>query len=201
VLVLHGLRLRGFVPNDAVAEALGVDGERAGEELAALEAEGFVQRRNGRVSGFSLTAAGRVVHERALAEELDAHGVRDAVDGCYRRFLEENGEVLELCSEWQVREVGGALVLNDHDDAIYDASIVRRLAALDERIQPVCAELGRALGRLARYGPGLRHARDRVQSGDGRYVAAPELPSYHALWFELHEDLLVTLGLERSGAG
>jgi hypothetical protein len=24
------------------------------------------------------------------------------------------------------------------------------------------------------------------------------LPSYHAVWFELHEDLLTTLGLDRS---
>ena len=50
----------------------------------------------------------------------------------------------------------------------------------------------------ARYGPRLRRAVERVEAGDGEWFTKPSLPSYHSVWFELHEDLLSTLGLDRS---
>jgi hypothetical protein len=37
-----------------------------------------------------------------------------------------------------------------------------------------------------------------VQAGDAAYFAAPMIASYHTVWFELHEDLLATLGIARS---
>lgn len=200
VLALHGLRLKGFAPIDIVADTLSLDVDDVGEQLAALLADGLVQHRDGRVSGFSLTAAGRIEHHRLLAEELDGLGMRATVERCYGRFLEQNDELLELCTAWQLREVDGASVVNDHGDPTYDSTIIDRLAVLDDRIQPVCAELGEVLARLARYGPNLRRARDRVEAGEGGYFTAPMLPSYHTVWFELHEDLLTTLGLERTGA-
>jgi hypothetical protein len=198
VLALHELRLKGFVPADAVGETAGAGAADVVAQLQALVAEGLVQRRDGRVAGFSLTGAGRDAHRRALAAELDALGVRARVDRCYRRFLERNRELLELCTAWQVRELGGATVANDHADPAYDRRIVASLAAVDDDVQPVCAELGETLGRLGRYGPGLRHARERVEAGDAQYFTTPAFPSYHSLWFELHEDLLTTLGLERT---
>jgi hypothetical protein len=199
VLVLHGLRLKGFAPTETVADTVGIDAGRVGKQLAVLLAEGLVRQRDGRVSGFSLTAAGRVEHERLLAEELDGAGMRATVEHCYGRFLDQNEELLELCTAWQVRELDGAPAVNDHSDSDYDLAVIGRLARLDDRIQPVCAALGEALARLARYGPGLQTAREQVQAGDVTYFTAPMLPSYHAVWFELHEDLLVTLGLERTG--
>jgi pyruvate, orthophosphate dikinase len=38
----------------------------------------------------------------------------------------------------------------------------------------------------------------RVEAGEGDWFAKPVMPSFHTVWFELHEDLLTTLGLERS---
>ena len=38
-----------------------------------------------------------------------------------------------------------------------------------------------------------------VGGGDTRFVASPRVDSYHSVWFELHEDLLATLGFERTG--
>ena len=34
-------------------------------------------------------------------------------------------------------------------------------------------------------------------SGDTDWFTKPMLPSYHTVWFEMHEDLLSTLGIER----
>jgi hypothetical protein len=200
VLALHELRLKGFVPVEMVGDTVGTGARDVAAQLQVLVAEGLVQHRDGRMSGFSLTAAGRAEHRRALAAELDAHGMRAAVDRCYRRFLAHNREVLELCTAWQVRDVDGRSVANEHDDPAYDRHIIDSLGRVDDQVQPVCVELGEALGRFARYGPGLRHARERVEAGDGSYFTAPALPSYHSLWFELHEDLLATLGLERTAA-
>jgi hypothetical protein len=62
----------------------------------------------------------------------------------------------------------------------------------------VCDRLGGALDRYRPYGPRLGHAVERVRAGDGAWFTAPAIPSYHTVWFELHEDLLATLGLDRA---
>jgi len=36
-----------------------------------------------------------------------------------------------------------------------------------------------------------------VQGGDGEWFTKPTVDSYHTVWFELHENLLATLGIER----
>ena len=36
-----------------------------------------------------------------------------------------------------------------------------------------------------------------LRAGDGRYAASPRIDSLHQVWFELHQDLLLTLGRER----
>jgi hypothetical protein len=37
-----------------------------------------------------------------------------------------------------------------------------------------------------------------VLTGDHDWFTKPILASYHTVWFELHEDLLATLGLDRA---
>ena len=53
------------------------------------------------------------------------------------------------------------------------------------------------LPRFARYAPRLTNAVDRVRAGEVDWFTKPVLDSYHTVWFELHEDLLATLGIER----
>jgi hypothetical protein len=43
----------------------------------------------------------------------------------------------------------------------------------------------------------LNAALDRISAGDNDYVSGVRVDSYHTVWFELHEDLLATLGIER----
>ena len=58
--------------------------------------------------------------------------------------------------------------------------------------------MGELLERFARYEPRLSTAVHRVESGERDWFTKPLIDSYHTVWFELHEDLLSTLGKERA---
>lgn len=196
-LVMHGLRLKGFAEPPSVAETVGIAEAAAKPALDQLVADGLATYRDGRLSGFSLTSDGRAEHARLLSEELDAHGVRDAVHAAYRRFLGHNGQLLTVCTAWQLRDVEGESTINDHSDAAYDAGVIEQLAEVHGQVRPICEELAASLQRYALYGPRLGAALDRVRAGDTDWFTKPMIASYHTIWFELHEDLLATLGIER----
>jgi hypothetical protein len=59
-------------------------------------------------------------------------------------------------------------------------------------------ELGRVLARFGVYDQRFDHAAVRVASGDHDWFTKPSIDSYHTVWFELHENLLATLGIDRS---
>jgi hypothetical protein len=105
--------------------------------------------------------------------------------------------VLDACSRWQVREVAGVAVRNDHRDPDYDARVVGDLAALHSRVGPLCDDLADVLERYGPYHDQLSRAVAKVEAGERDWFTKPRLASYHTVWFELHEDLLTTLGLDR----
>ncbi len=198
LLVLHGLRLKGVVEADALADAVGITTAEAASLLRDLETDGLVAHRSGALTGWTLTPDGRAEQSRLVGAEVDATDTRGTVSGAYERFRALNAGVLDACSRWQVRTIGGRQVRNDHRDATYDAGVVADLEHLQQRADPLCDDLADALDRFGGYGPQLRHAVQRVESGDGDWFTKPMMPSFHTVWFELHEDLLTTLGLERS---
>lgn len=198
LLVLRGLRLKGVVPLDGLADATGLPSTEVEPVLAVLAGDGFVALRTGALAGWALTPAGRLELERLLADEVDGADARDAVTDAYRRFRALNGSVLDACSRWQVRDIDGRPVVNDHRDAAYDAAVVADLARLQQAADPVCDDLAATLDRYEPYGPALRRAVRHVAAGDGDWFTKPVMPSYHTVWFELHEDLLATLGLDRT---
>jgi hypothetical protein len=196
--VLHGLRLKGVAEVESVAEVAALPVARAQGVLAELAGTGLVVHREGRFGGWSITPSGRSEHERLVATEVDQAGVRDEIEAAYRRFLVLNPELLAVCTRWQVRDGDGSSVVNDHDDASYDAAVVEELAALHARALPVLDELAAQLPRFGRYRPALTEALTAVRAGQLDMFTKPLAPSYHTLWFELHEDLLATLGLDRT---
>jgi hypothetical protein len=200
-LVLHGLRLKGFADAGAIAEAGGLSEADTKPLLDELVTESLATYREGRLSGFTLTPAGREQHARLLTAELDATGARDGVHDAYTRFLGINGDLLSICTAWQLRDVGGESVINDHADAAHDAAVIDQLADLHAKVTPICADLGAALRRFAAYGERLGGALAKVRAGDVDWFTKPMIASYHTVWFELHEDLLATLGIERSSEG
>lgn len=180
-----------------VAELVGLDDAVVTAELERAAESEFVMFREGRRTGWALKPAGRVENERLLAEELDAAGHRDLVQQAYERFLDLNGTMLAVCTRWQVKDAD-AQELNDHTDAAYDAAVLAELAELDAGVQPICADLSGALDRFSIYSPRFDIALEKLGAGELDWFTKPVMESYHTVWFELHEDLLASLGIDRA---
>ncbi|MBK5222581.1 MAG: transcriptional regulator [Acidimicrobiia bacterium] len=192
--ILHCLRLKGFADVAGIARSIGADRTPVDHEVAQLYTHELVALPGHGALGWALTSAGRTESERLVAAELDAAGVRRPITSAYERFLGLNGEVRSICTEWQIRDD----VLNDHADVSYDRHVIGRLAQLHDNAGPVCADLAAQLERFACYGERLGATLERLVAGDGQWFTQPLIDSYHTVWFELHEDLLATLGIDRA---
>jgi len=177
--LLHEVRLRGVVEIEET------------EVVTVLIGEGFVVQS---ARGIRITAVGRETHATWALLPVGDEGEQIA-RRAYERFLPLNRELLRVCNDWQVRPGG---VPNDHRDARYDWSVIDRLHTLDERVAPVVSRLGRAVERFADYRPRLRVALARVDEGETEWLNSPRFDSYHTVWMQLHEDLLLAIGGDRS---
>ena len=196
-LILHGLKLKGFAEGEALSICTGAKVETVTKTLNALQAEGLILHRDGRISGFALTAPGRVAHGELLAADVLASGQQALLHGNYESFLPLNAELLSVCTAWQVVDINNN-VLNDHTDLTYDAGVIGRLESINQRVKPTTCALGEALSRFASYQPRFDASLVRVKAGEREYFAKPILDSYHTVWMELHEDLLKSLNIDRA---
>lgn len=198
LLALQALRLGGLSSVEKVSGLCGLAIDIVHAELDVFAGAGWATFKDGRMSGWILTPAGRAEGERRLAAELDTTGTRALVDACYHSFLGLNQRMLSVCTEWQMTD---AQTLNDHSNADYDAAVIAKLGELDASVQPICRELASALHRFGAYGPRLGDALGNVRRGETDWFTKPMIPSYHTVWFELHEDLLATLNIDRAKEG
>jgi hypothetical protein len=178
-LLLHEVRLRGVF-----------DSER-GITVTTLIDAGLAVRVP---RGVRVTPEGREAH--ATWARVDAGSELEAtIERAYKRFLVLNPELLRLCHDWQVRP-GGAT--NDHTDPEYDWAIFDRLSSIDDRVGPLVSSISRVLDRFGNYRARLRAARRQVDEGAPEWFTSPRIDSYHTVWMQLHEDLLLALGKERA---
>ena len=181
---------------DAVAQAAGLSANQAVGVLDDLGERGWARYRDGnRAKGWMLLGEGRAEAERLAAAEMEESGNRPAVLELYESFKALDPELKQACTDFQIR---GNQTLNDHADPDYDAAVISRLAEINRRVQPIMDRLAEALDRFGHYGPRLNFALSQVLDGDINWFTKPSLDSYHEVWFELHEDLLVTLGIDRA---
>ena len=185
-LVLHTVRCVGFAGVPRIAAAAGLAPSDVESALIDLAVDGLVSRVPGEFGGWGLTDAGRAADGERVAAELAGAGTRERVAAGLVGFLVLNPELLDLVSAWQLRDGAPSTATR----------ILDRVADLDRRTDPVCAALAAALPRFGRYRTRLTAALDRVRAGEVAYLA-DELDSYHTVWFQLHEDLLATLGVPR----
>jgi len=203
LLVALALRLKGFGEVSTIASVHGLGLDETGVILSRMaEAEKCVMRQVEAVEKYVLTPAGREQGQAALARELEVVDARGAMEAMYEKFLQLNPEMLQLCTDWQVINDGsGEQQLNDHSDSDYDSNVLDRLVVLDQRISDVLQPLINVLPRFDNYPSRFTSALKKVLSGDLGWLTKPIMPSYHTVWFELHEDLLATLGIDRASEG
>jgi hypothetical protein len=191
----HALRIKGFAKADMVADIADIPLGEAEAHLKSLLEREFALFREAR-SLWQITPVGKEAHREALAADTPAE-VTAALHEPYERFLTVNTAFKELCGEWQLRDGQP----NDHSDAKYDAAIIDKLVAMKNESVPIVASMGEVLGRIAPYVPRLESTSQRVVAGEHNMFTGVMCGSYHDVWMELHEDLILTQGIDRAAEG
>lgn len=176
-LQLHELRLRGRL--EAAADS----------GVAALVDAGFAVQ-NG--TWLLLTPAGRSAHAdwaRLPAGSAEEEATRVA----YERFLVFDGQVKQVTTDWQL----AAAEAKPEGYSITEWDLIDRLTAIHEGFGPRLLALGKAVPRFAGYRPRLRDALTRLENGERQWFSGVTVDSYHTVWWQLHEDLLAALGINR----
>src|SRR4029078_1487802 len=96
LLVLHSLRLKGFAEPTDVADATTLAEGTVTELLVAFRDKEIVGRRDGRISGFMLTPAGKERHTTLLDKERGEADCGARVEWAYDAVLADNEELTEL---------------------------------------------------------------------------------------------------------
>ncbi len=191
--VVRALAIKGYVMPDMLAPALGVSPDEAQELLDRLVADGIVKESGGM---YSLTDDGKALGVEMIAADRETWGPADA-EAALDGFLVLDGRMKIIVTAWQMKEVDGEQVLNDHTDADYDEGVLAQLAALHADASAWITPLIEGLPRLASYGKRLDAAAAEAAGGNSLYIASPRVDSYHGAWFELHEDLIRLAGKSR----
>ncbi len=203
LLALHGVRVLGWADAVKVAALYRLDPAVVTELLYDHEAHGWVRRVEFAGSaGWTCTDRGRVENERQLAGELDRTGARDEVATAHAAFLPLNRRFGVACTRWQVRPLpGDPMAVNDHDDWRWDERVLRELESLEAALRQTCARLTDVLARFDGHAERYSAALAKALRGERGWVDAPDRPSCHTVWIQLHEDLLATLGIPRGTDG
>jgi len=197
--VLHAVRVTGLAGDAAVSHRTGLDLDTVSELLQDFEAYGWVTHVEfGGTSGWTLTEAGREQDSRKLSEELDQAGARAVVEQTHKEFETLNGRLVRACTDWQLRPAeGDRLASNDHSDPQWDGRVLDELTVVGGELNRLINALVGVLARFGGYAERFDAALARARAGDGQWVAGVGVASCHAVWMELHEDLLSTLGIPR----
>ncbi|WP_068399612.1 PEP-utilizing enzyme [Kribbia dieselivorans] len=183
--VLHAVRVRGFADPDAVAESSGLDRTRAEAILEQTTERGHTRKRDGRIKGYSLTPAGRARHVLLRSANVDSADVA-AITAAYDDFLAPNRAFKQLTTDWQLAKDGAQQDFTGRLEQIH-----AQVLGIIDAVSPVAP-------RFASYRTRFESKLAAFRSGDTDALAKPLTGSYHDVWMELHEDLLATLGRERS---
>jgi hypothetical protein len=186
--VLQAVRLKGRVSLADLAATLGTDPDDLASDVDSLMDSGLL------IDGKALkiSPSGRARLDELLATERD--GVdRAAMAAAYAEFRAVNAEFKALVTDWQLHDGQP----NTHQDADYDAAVLARLDSVHHRVTPIVAAAAAQLPRLQRYLVKLQAALAKVHAGETVWLSRPLVDSYHTVWFELHEELILAAGLTR----
>lgn len=193
--VLHAIRIKGFSSTEVLAEMTGHDSAEVERVLIELSNVGATAFRDP-PGMWQLMPIGKELHGEELVAERrrTAPKVLDAVRGVYDRlFLPLNADFKGLCTEWQLRDGDP----NDHADVTYDRGVIERLEVTHVELGDACEAFSDNIARFASYRPRFVSAIERLRDGELPAFAGVMCGSYHDVWMELHQDLILTLGVDR----
>jgi pyruvate, orthophosphate dikinase len=188
--LLQVLCVKGRATHEALGAAVQADTTAA---IAELMAAGLVEETK---LGYRVTELGSSRVDELYASEREQAG--PVIDDVYESFAPINDEVKQIVTDWQMRPVGGQLTINDHSDRRHDESVIARLRRADAKASTALAPLTITLSRFDVYPRRLRRALALVGDGDHSMLATPLEDSYHTVWFELHEELIILSGRNRA---
>jgi hypothetical protein len=136
--------------------------------------------------------AGRTENERLLAEELESAGGLAAVTTVHAEFAPLNAGVVAACSKLQLHWLADGSQPNDGIDEPTRQTFTQALATLSDLEVRLTAVLPRFSGYAERLEQAVANA-----ATEPAWLTATDRDSFHRIWFELHEDLIATLGLRR----
>ena len=194
LMIAMALRLKGIASNEHIAEITGKGQPDVDEVLNMMINESYAQETP---RGLRLLPEGKEWTDKLLEEERTGIDSAEAND-VYEDFCAQNDSFKQLVTDWQIKIINGEQQLNDHTDEAYDQEIIRRLTELDQIVAPIFKKAANIAPRLSRYLERFANALTHLQSGDHSFLAAPLKDSYHTIWFEMHEELILLCGRNRA---
>lgn len=192
--LLHGLAIKKHADAAALADLIG----HADAILAPLLDRAVATGRAAEAQGkYLLTPAGHMILEGQYGARYAALREDPAFVAAYDRFELINTELKQAITDWQLVDIGGKSMPNDHTDSEYDEKILDRLAQIHDRLEPILLTFAERSSRFTRYRDKLERALERAEDGDPAWVSDATIESYHTVWFEMHEDLLRLLARVR----
>lgn len=191
VRVLHAVRVLGYADTERIGHRADVSPDAALRHLGEAWRRGWVLPSSfAGDEGWSLTESGKAHDEDLMATELDETGARGVVESAYRDFLPLNEVVTGALTAWQLTEMG----IGAHRATLTDtiATLETAATALAEIERLLTSRLARFSGYHHSFRTALTHAR-----ATPAWIVGTDRDSCHRVWFELHEDLIATLGLTR----
>jgi pyruvate,orthophosphate dikinase len=189
------LALKGVGSAESVAEVLGCSVAAVSPIVAELVASEFARELPADRLQLLPPALARVDQRFAA----DAVRLAPVIEPMLDDFHATNDRFKVVVTSWQMRDVDGETVPNDHSDPDYDASVLSRLhSEVHLSIVPILEVVARAEPRFIRYVERLENALAAIAEGDQQMVAHPMRESYHTVWFELHEELIRLTGRNRA---
>jgi hypothetical protein len=180
--VLHGLRIKGMAGEEGLRAVTGAGADEVAAALAELAAAGLIERTAAETVAWFLTPAGLERHGDRIAQLRDRGN--DGVGAAYDAFLELNDPAKRLVSGAQQIPVD-------------ETKLLLELEEIVERVGTALAYAARQEPRFGVYPKRFEVALEKLAEGDSRYLGDPAIDSFHTVWFECHEDFLLTLGLSR----
>ena len=195
--LLHSLRVKGLARPEVLSGLSGVPVRDLEARCQPLVDAGLVLARGGAMAGYMLTPKGKGEAARLLTEDAETVAAREALSSFDSAFLPYNTTFKTICHRGQIRDDEQP---HDHSDAESDAAVIDELAKLHAEFLPLLDTISGPLPRFGRYAPRFEAALARLQSGDAAAFARPMADSYHDIWMELHNDVVLSLQRDRTAA-